>query len=72
MFDKAETVDICITQKQRKNMEWKFPTAVRRRLSRTHTVLGRAIPGEWVPVSGMKVRSLVVLSNDSAFHRRSA
>ena len=38
--------------------ERKRPTPVRRRLSRTHTFLGRAIPGGWVPVSGMKVPSL--------------
>ena len=31
--------------------EWKRPTPVRRRFNRTHTVLGRAIPGEWMPVS---------------------
>ena len=36
---------------------------------RTHAVLGRAIPGGWVPMSGRKVRDLVVLSNCSAFHR---
>jgi len=48
------------------------PTPVRRRLSRTHAVLSRAIPGEWVPVSGMKVRWFVVLSNNSTFHRWSA
>ena len=30
---------------------------------------GRASPGGWVPISGIKVRSLVVLSNHSAFHR---
>jgi len=53
--------------------EGNVPTPVRRRLSRwTHAVLGRVIPGGWVPVSGMKVRSLVVLSNHSAFHRWSA
>jgi len=32
---------------------------MRRRLSRTQAVLSRAIPGEWVPMSGMKVRSLI-------------
>ena len=37
------------------------PTPVRRRLSRTHAVLGRAIPRRCVPVSGTQVRSLVVL-----------
>ena len=44
----------------------------RKRLSRTHAVLGRVIPGGWVPVSGMNMRSLVRLSNHSAFHRLSA
>ena len=43
-----------------------------RRLSRTHTVLGREIPEGWVPMSEMKVRSLVVLSIHSALHRWSA
>jgi len=52
--------------------ERKRPTAVRRRLSRTRAVLGRVIPGGWVPVSGIKVRSLVRLSNHSAFHPWSA
>jgi len=52
--------------------ERKLPTPVRRRLSRTHTVLGRVFPGGWVPVTGMKVRSLVGLCNHSAFHRWSA
>jgi len=52
--------------------ERKRPTLVRRRLRRTHVVLGRVIPEGGVPVSGMKVRSLVVLSNHSAFHRWSA
>jgi len=37
-------------------------------LSETQAVLGRVIPGGWVPVSGMKIQSLVVLSNHSAFH----
>jgi len=32
-------------------------------------VLGRAILGEWVPVSGMKVRIFVLLPNHSALHR---
>jgi len=36
--------------------EWKRPTPVRRRLSRTYPVLGRAILWGWVLV--MKVRSL--------------
>ena len=48
------------------------PTPVRRWLSWTHAVLGRAIPRGLVPMSGMKVRSLVVFSNRSAFHRWSA
>ena len=52
--------------------EWKRSTPVRRRLRWTQAVLGRVIPGEWVSVSGMKLRSLVVLSNHSAFHRQSA
>jgi len=39
--------------------ERKRPTLVRRR-SRTHAVLVGAIPGEWVPMSGMKVRSLAI------------
>ena len=43
-----------------------------RGLSRTHAVLGRAIPARRVPMSGMKVRSLVVFSNHSALHRWSA
>jgi len=38
--------------------ERKRPTPVRRRLSRAHAVLGRVIPGGWVPVSRMKVRVL--------------
>jgi len=41
---------------------------VRRRLSWIHSVLGRAIPGGWVPMMGMKVRSLVVFSNHTALH----
>jgi len=35
--------------------ERKRPTPVRRRLSRNHAVLGRVIPGGWVPMSAMKV-----------------
>jgi len=42
--------------------ERKRSTPVRRRLSRTQAVLGKAIPRGWVPVLGMKVRSLVGLS----------
>jgi len=38
-------------------------------VSRTNVVIGRAIPAGWVPMSGMKVRNLVVSYNDSAFHR---
>ena len=34
--------------------------------------LSRTIPGGWVPVWRVKVRSLVMLSNHSAFHRWSA
>jgi len=51
--------------------ERKGPTPVRRQLSRTHAVLRRVIPGEWLPVSGMKVRSLagLYLSNRSTFYR---
>jgi len=39
--------------------ESKRPTPVRRRFSRTQALLGRVIPEEWVPVSGMKMWSLV-------------
>ena len=46
----------------------KRSTLVRKRLYRTQA-LGRAIPWGWVLMSGMEVRSLVVLSNHSAFHR---
>ena len=41
------------------------------RLSRTHTVLGRVVSEGSVPVSEMKVRSLVGLSHHSTFHWRS-
>ena len=44
----------------------------RRRLSWTHAVLGRVNLDVCVPVSGMKVRSLVGLSAHSAFHWWSA
>ena len=37
-----------------------------------HAVLDRALPGGWVPMSGMKVQSPVVLSTHAAFHRWSA
>jgi len=47
-------------------------TPVRRRLSGIHAVLGRVISGGGLATSGMKVRSLVVFSNRSAFHRWSA
>jgi len=52
--------------------EWKRRTPVRRRLSRTQALLGRIIPGGWVPVSGIKVRRLVGLPTHSAFHWWSA
>jgi len=39
---------------------------LRRRLSRTQALLVNVIPGGWVPVSGMKMRSLVGLSVHSA------
>ena len=32
----------------------KRPTPVQRQLSRTHAVLGRVIPGGWVPCRGLK------------------
>ena len=47
----------------------KRPTLVRRRLSGTHGVLGMAIQGGCLPMSGMKERSLLVFSNHNAFHR---
>jgi len=50
--------------------EQKHPTPVWRQLSQTHALLGRVISGGWVPV--MKVQSLIVLSNYSAFHWWSA
>ena len=40
----------------------KRPTPVWRRLRRTHAVLRKGLPGGWLPVSRMKVRSLVTLS----------
>jgi len=55
--------------------EWKRPTPVRRRLSRTQALLGRTHAIQalwdshskgWVPMSGMKMRSLVGLSVHSA------
>ena len=52
--------------------ERKHPTPVRRRLSRTHALLGRVFPGVCVPVSGTKVRSLVELSAHCVFHWWSA
>jgi len=45
---------------------------VQRRLSQTKAVLGRVTPRGWVPVSGMKVQSLVGLSNHTALHWWSA
>jgi len=50
----------------------KRPTLVRRLLSWTQVLLWRVIPGECVPVSGMKIGSLVSLSAHSAFHWWSA
>ena len=55
-----------------RKQERKRTTPVRWQLSRTHAILGRAIPRGCVPMSGIKVRSLAVLSNNSAFHRWSA
>ena len=49
--------------------ERKVPTPVPRRLNRIYAVLAKAIPGGWVPISGMKLRSLVVLSSHVAFFR---
>ena len=48
--------------------ERKRPTPAWRRLNRTQAILERVIPGGWVPVSGMKMRSLVGLSAHCAFH----
>ena len=42
--------------------ERKRPIPVRRRLSRTRLFLGGSFQGGWVPVSGIKMRSLVGLS----------
>ena len=53
-------------------MERKHPTPVLRRLSPTHAVLERFIPVSWIPLSGMKVRSLVRLPTHSAFNWWSA
>jgi len=64
---------LCYTHKPHKGhlckQERKRPTQVQMWLSRNQALLGKAIPREWVPVSGMKVWSLMVLSNNSAFHR---
>ena len=49
-------------------LDRKSPTTVRSRLNRTQGVLGKAIPRGWVPMSGIKVRSLVVFSNHFSFH----
>ena len=54
------------------NQDRRCPTPVRRRLSRTQALLGRVILGVCVPVSGIKVRSLVGLSAHYAFHWWSA
>jgi len=51
------------------NQEQKHSIPVRRWLSRTNAILGRAISGGWVPMSGLKVWSRVVFCNQSAFHR---
>jgi len=40
--------------------EWKRPTPVQTMLTQIHAVLGRVIPGGWVPVSGMTVRNMVL------------
>jgi len=42
--------------------EWKRLALVQKWLNQTQAFLGRVIPGGWVVVSGMKVRSLVGLS----------
>jgi len=47
--------------------DWKRRTPVRRRLSRTHVLLGRVIPSGFVPLSEMKVRILIRLSNHSGY-----
>ena len=49
--------------------ERKRPRPVRGWLSRSQAFLGRAILGEWVPISVMEVRIFVLFSNYSAFHR---
>ena len=55
----AEGAIHCLCKQERKRL-----TLVRRWLSRTHAVVGRVIPGGWVmPVSVMKIQSLVVLYN---------
>jgi len=59
-----------LTGRREGKRERKRQTSVRRRLNRTHAVLERFFPGGWV--SGMEVRSLVVLSNHSTFRRWSA
>ena len=48
--------------------ERKRPIPVRRLFIRTPALLERVIPGGCVPVSGIKVRSIVELSAHSAFH----
>ena len=52
--------------------EKKHPTPMRRRLSRTQALLRRVVPGGWVLLSGMKMRSLVGLAAYSVFHWWSA
>ena len=47
-------------------------TPVRRRLSGINAALGRVISGGGLATPGMKVRSLLMFSNHSAFHRWSA
>jgi len=67
---------VCFSASHSHAAEWaiphlckqKRPTTVWRRLSQTHTVLGWAIPGRWVLMSGVKAQSLIVLSSHSAFH----
>jgi len=48
--------------------ERELPTRLRRRISGTHAFRGKTIPGRQAPMSGMKVRSLAVLSKHSTVH----
>jgi len=71
--DMVDGLFFCITLKAAEGVisylckqEWKHLTLVQRQISH---VLGKAFPGVWVLMSGMKVQSLVVLSNNSAFHQ---